>query len=252
MGRNYKWIIYKIIVGVQIQTGVVMDIKIISRFDGNSVVVDWLVDSQQRGITTVVVPNQTQLTRDNILAAAELITLSNIVSNKNTRGFNTNITVSKGVIKKIHLGKSEPGDLYSYTYTLLTVLNQATIYVSKDSSWVQAHYKKMHKSTTELKEVPVILNTVKFGCIEVSLHAYNQFKERLDKSPKDIFSMLKRKLRNKKLKVVQLPTDVLIHKQKKYHNVGTHLNIPGDKIYFVMKSEGDRHILVTSYYREMY
>ncbi|EKO3674019.1 hypothetical protein M3923_002708 [Vibrio metschnikovii] len=166
------------------------------------------------------------------------------------------LTVSKGAIKKLALGRSDKKYVYKYSSFLQNRMAGVTIEVSQSKDFLPV-----------LDDVPIVelavdsrdlfcelqtISTPAMGKVKITKHAVEQYVSRLcSGKPKNPWLSLVKRLQHPKLCRSILTDKVRQHKVRKY---GTTDNIeewrhPDDEFRFLVLKNGDTRTLVTSYPR---
>lgn len=225
-----------------------------SEFDDHAVVrVYWRTGLHRKNAVDV----RLALTCQDRLAAAEAIAVRYLLSeqnifNANRTGINLKIVVSKGAIKKMARQATQKLDLYEYGYPILTRYGEAKIEVSKDKSWFP--------SDETLSEIPLIhgeslrgiekLESKDMGMIGVTRHALERYIEHcgtldMNTAWKNMHRRLKGRLVN-----IKLPSNVIMHKLRKYGETPEVWKHPDDPLHYVFCTRSDHKVLVTVFNKD--
>lgn len=166
------------------------------------------------------------------------------------------LTVSKGAIKKLALGRSDKKHAYKYSAFLRNRMAGVTIEVSRSRDFLPVLNNSLTQvltvgSTDIVSELQTI-STPAMGKVRITKHAVEQYVSRLSSGkPKNPWLSLVKRLQHPQLCCSLLMDKVRQHKARKY---GTADNIeewrhPDDEFRFLVLKNGDTRTLVTSYPR---
>ncbi|EGQ7833876.1 hypothetical protein V9789_002750 [Vibrio vulnificus] len=166
------------------------------------------------------------------------------------------LTVSKGAIKKLALGRSDKKYAYKYSVFLRNRMAGVTIEVSQSKDFLPVLNDSLTEvltvDSTDIASEVHSINTPTMGQLKITKHAVEQYVSRLSSGkPKNPWLSLVKRLQHPRLCRSLLTDKVRQHKVRKY---GTADNIeewrhPDDEFRFLVLKDGDTRTLVTSYPR---
>ncbi len=199
------------------------------------------------------------LTCQDKFAAAEAIAIRYLIGemnifNVNRTGINLKLVVSKGAIKKMVKNHTNKTELYEYGYPLFTRYAEAELVVSKDKSWFP--------SQDEIGDIPTIngealkgiekIDTNSLGLIAVTRHAMERYAEHCGTIDMNTTwkNMNRRFNTVDGINQINLPSNVLMHKLKKYGEAPEIWKHPDNPLHYVFCNKSNYKLLVTVFNKD--
>lgn len=218
----------------------------------------WRVGTKRGGVLNVTLgfEHSDSALIAELYAIQHLLFVMKVLGREPGSGKGYRLTVSKGAIKKLALGRSDKKYAYKYSAFLRNRMSGVTIEVSRsqvflpviDDTPIVALAVGSHDVLCELQTII----TPAMGKVRITKHAVEQYLSRLNSGkPKSPWLSLVKRLQHPKLCLSFLTDKVRQHKAQKY---GTADNIeewrhPNDEFRFLVLKHGDTRTLVTSYPR---
>lgn len=170
------------------------------------------------------------------------------------------LTVSKGAIKKLALGKSNKQFAFTPSNFLRSRMKGVKILVSQnmehmaDNNTCQVEAVDLQEHLNNYKENEI--SSPSMGVVLVTQHAVEQYQERdLSGDPKRPRSSLEKRLKHPSLKQISIPQHVKEHKAKKYgtaDNVEIWGHSSSDLQFLTLTQDNNSKVLVTVFERGEY
>lgn len=224
----------------------------------SKVYVYWRVGTKRGGVLDVTLSfehSDSALIAE-LYAIQHLLFVELVLGREPGSGNGYRLTVSKGAIKKLALGRSDKKYVYKYSSFLQNRMAGVTIEVSQSKDFLPV-----------LDEVPIVelavdsrdlscelqtISTPTMGKVKITKHAVEQYVSRLcSGKPKNPWLSLVKRLQHPKLCRSILTDKVRQHKVRKYSTADNieEWRHPDDEFRFLVLKNGDTRTLVTSYLR---
>ncbi len=191
-----------------------------------------------------------------LYAIQHLLFVELVLGREPGSGHGYRLTVSKGAIKKLALGRSDKKYVFKYSAFLQNRMAGVTIEVLRSQDFLPVLNDSLTQvltvGSTDIASELQTISTPAMGKVRITKHAVEQYVSRLSSGkPKNPWLSLVKRLQHPKLCSSLLTDKVRQHKARKY---GTADNIeewrhPDDEFRFLVLKNGDTRTLVISYPR---
>ena len=166
------------------------------------------------------------------------------------------LTVSKGAIKKLALGRSDKKCAFKYSAFLRNRMAGVTIEVSRSQDFLPVLNDSLTQvltvGSTDIASELQTISAPTMGKVRITKHAVEQYVSRLRSGkPKNSWLSLVKRLQHPKLCRSHLTDKVRQHKARKYCTADNieEWRHPDDEFRFLVLKNGDTRTLVTCYPR---
>lgn len=218
----------------------------------------WRVGTKRGGVLNVTLgfEHSDSALIAELYAIQHLLFVLKVLGREPGSGNGYRLTVSKGAIKKLALGRSDKKCAYKYSAFLRNRMAGVTIEVSQSQDFLpvlnDSLIEVLTVGSTDIASELQTINTPAMGKVRITKHAVEQYVSRLSSGkPKNPWLSLVKRLQHPKLCSSLLTEKVRQHKVRKYGIVDNieEWRHPDDEFRFLVLKNGDTRTLVTSYPR---
>jgi hypothetical protein len=195
------------------------------KINERSAKVEWYIGKEKNGVILVNLDKSYQDSDivSELIVIRKLLIEDNILKREsifNAKGMNLN--VSKGAIKKLLQGKSEKKEIEPFVKFIDMLLPGIEITVQKKRQLInKENVQEFNASTVNYINTHITIETPAIGSIDVTYHAVKRLEERIVAESGECkypMQVLYNRITNPDLIKVDLPDNVIEHKQRKYRS----------------------------------